>query len=187
MKTMTFNEKDFVEFLKGNSNELFTLHESTRRYENKSYSNIRVHEDYSILIELNPTDLNDLSQIWKPHNGYNFEAFYFNKINTLIFENSYHKQKLENKCEEIKVYSFEDIYSQMFEEINKEFQKRENYLKEAFKNERKEIEESKRRNSGDVFKILIGKEKNEYEFISDYTFKEIKNRQMAYEYLINSN
>jgi hypothetical protein len=34
---------------------------------------------------------------------------------------------------------------------------------------------------------LIGKENNDYEFISDYKFKDIKNRQMAYDYLINPN
>ena len=184
---MTFNEKDFLEFLKGNSNGLFTINHSKRSYENKSYSAIRVHEDYSILFEMNPTDLNDLTRIYKQHNGYNFEAFYFNKINTLVFENSYYKEKIENNLEEIKVHSFDKIYSKLFDEINKEFRNREIYLREAFKNEREEIEEMKERNKEHAFKLLIGKDSNNYEFISDYKFKEIKNRQMAYEYLINPN
>lgn len=182
---MTFNEKDFIQFLKGNSNELFTINHSKRSYENKSYSAIRANEDYSILFEMNPTDLNDLTRIYKQHNGYNFEAFYFNKINTLIFENSYYKEKIENNLEEIKVHSFDEIYSKLFNELNKEFQNRESYLREAFKNEKEKIEEMKERNKEHAFKLLIGKDSNNYEFISDYKFKEIRNRQMAYEYLVN--
>ena len=182
---MTFNEKDFVEFLKGNSNELFTINESKRSYENKSYSTVRVHDDYSILFEMNPTDLNDLTQIYKRHNGYEIEAFYFNKINTLVFENSYFKDKIANKIEEIKIYSLYEIYDKLFNEINKEFRSRENYLREAFKNEKEKIKEGKERNEEHVFKLLIGKNNNDYEFISDYTFKEKRNRQMVYEYLVN--
>lgn len=182
---MTFNEKDFIQFLEGNSNGLFTINHSKKSYENKSYSSIRVHEDYSILFEINPTDLNDLTKIYKRHNGYEFEAFYFNKINTLVFENSYHKNKIEDKFEEIKIYSFDEIYSKVFDELNKEFQNREDYLREAFKNEREQIEEYKRRNKDHAFKILIGKDTNDYEFISDYKFKEIRDREMAYQYLIN--
>lgn len=182
---MTFNEKDFIQFLNSNSNELFTINHSKRSYENKSYSSIRVHEDYSILFEMNPTDLNNLTSIYKRHNGYDFEAFYFNKINTLVFENSYYKEKLENKLQEIKLHSFDQIYKKLFEELNKEFRNREDYLREAFKSEREQIEEMKERNKKEAFKILIGKETNEYEFISEYKFKELRNRQMAYEYLIN--
>ena len=148
---MTFNEKDFIQFLEGNSNGLFTINHSKRSYENKSYSSIRAHEDYSILFEMNPTDLNDLTRIYKRHNGYDFEAFYFNKINTLIFENSYHKNKIEDKFEEIKIYSFDEIYSKVFNELNKEFQNREDYLREAFKNEREKIEEYKRKKQRTCF------------------------------------
>ena len=182
---MTFNEKDFIQFLKGNSNGLFTINHSKKSYENKSYSAIRVHEDYSILFEMNPTDLNDLTRIYKRHNGYEFEAFYFNKINTLVFENSYYKEKIENKLEEIKIYSFDEIYTKLFDEINKEFRNRENYLREAFKNEKEQIEEYKERSKDHVFKILIGKENNDYDFISDYKFKEIRDRQMVHDYLVN--
>lgn len=184
---MTFNEKEFIEFLESDTNKPFPIYESKRSYENKFYSAIRVHEDYSILIDFNPTHLNNLVKIYKSQREFELEAIYFNKINTIVYENSYDKKKLENKCEEIKIYDFPEIYTKIYDLINKEFQNREIYLREAFKNEREKIEELKENTKNNAFRILIGKDVNSYQLFSDYAFNDLKNRQMAYEYLINPN
>jgi hypothetical protein len=184
---MIYNNTDFYNWLIKDTSEPFKLEEDKNSYSRgKELIKIKANEEYYMLMEYSSKDFGNLKDFYYGRNYSNIdhEGFYFPKINTIILEGSYEMEKIVDNCtNDIKVFTFGKLEEELFKGINEELLNREKYLIEAFKNETELIEEKKKTHKDKFFREYVGKDESENSYLSDSSWKNIKNRQIIYDYL----